>query len=342
MTKAVATRGETLPATGDAMIAAMRAGMTNMQEAAANDSGGLLFMGFTKGDYTYGPDDTELEEGSEWAINPNSFVHGYQCWGNGKLLGEHVASMGEKPLVKTALEKVVYEDKKLKVDVTAKWEPFRGFQLVCTNGEDEGVTCYLSGASRGFSDGVRDLIGEIMEHMKEDPSSPVPIVELTEDGYEHKSWGWVATPFFKVLEWADLDAIAVEMPEGDEDEPAESDGAREPDEILDPEDAGTDEDEETEEEEEARLAEEEAEDLAKAEAAQAAAKAKPARRGRAKPAADAKPKRGRAAPKEDENEVEKPKRGGARKSSRKKAGAKASASEGPVRRRVRRRGPSSE
>jgi hypothetical protein len=35
------------------------------------------------GHWVFGADQTEVEDGSLWAVNPFSFVHGYIAWGDG-------------------------------------------------------------------------------------------------------------------------------------------------------------------------------------------------------------------------------------------------------------------
>jgi len=39
------------------------------------------------GHWVFGADQTEIEEGSLWAANPFSFVHGYIAWGTGEVPG---------------------------------------------------------------------------------------------------------------------------------------------------------------------------------------------------------------------------------------------------------------
>jgi hypothetical protein len=51
--------------------------------------GGTVILKMDKtGHWVFGADQTEVEEGSLWAANPFSFVHGYIAWGNGEVLAE--------------------------------------------------------------------------------------------------------------------------------------------------------------------------------------------------------------------------------------------------------------
>ena len=267
MSNAVQTTGNSLPANPEALLS----GLANMGRVADLDaSGGKgLFLKFAKGVYVYGPESIDVEEASLWAVNPNSFVHGYQAWGDGELLEEQVAGMNEPPVVKSALQTHTYIHPEAGTEVVAKWNPYRGFILVCVSGEDEGIQCFISGTSMGLKNAVDTLVSAIVEHVSEDPGTPVAIIELKEDSYKHKKWGKIHTPVFEVVEWADMEATEIPEPEdgpGPEPEPV---GPVEPNAT-------------------------EAEMRAEAEAAEAeakAAEAKPARSRRGRGAAKAEPEK---------------------------------------------------
>ncbi len=214
MKEEASTAGSQLPANPADLLS----GFENMERAATVDQTGEgQFMKFTKGDYSYGADSTEIEEESLWAVNPSSFVHGYQAWGNAVLLGEEVAGMQEAPIVKSNLPQLSYVHPDAKVEVSAKWMPLRGFQLVCTNGDDEGIQCFLSGTSLGLKKATEGLVKEIVAKLKSDPAHPVPIIELDCSSYTHKKWGEIFVPVFKIVEWVDMEATAVPEPEGEEE-----------------------------------------------------------------------------------------------------------------------------
>ena len=207
MSNAVQTTGSNLPANPGDLLS----GLANMGHVANQDASGGKgqFMKFAKGAYSYGPESIDVEDGSLWAVNPNSFVHGYQAWGDGELLEEQVAGMNEPPIVKSALQTHIYVHPETQTEVAAKWNPYRGFVLVCVSGEDEGVQCFLSGTSMGLKNAVDTLVSAIVEHVGEDPGTPVAIIELKEDSYKHKKWGKIHTPVFDVVEWADMEATEV-------------------------------------------------------------------------------------------------------------------------------------
>ena len=58
--------------------------------------GGTVILKMDKtGHWVFGADQTEVEDGSLWAANPFSFVHGYIAWGNGEVLAEKLVPVSE-------------------------------------------------------------------------------------------------------------------------------------------------------------------------------------------------------------------------------------------------------
>ncbi len=241
MSNEVAKRGEQLPGSPAELLS----GLKGMQVGMERDGSGRKgeFMKFVKGDYVYGIDQNGVDEESEWAVNPSSFVCGYQAWGNSRLLGEEVAGMNEPPVIKANLpiHSYLFTDPKTKEkeELDAEWAPLRGFQLVCVNGEDLGTQCFISGTSRGFRSAATELFNEVVAHMENvDISTPVPIIVLEGDSYKHKdpTIGTVQIPIFNVVDWADADATTVPEPDDDSDddgcEADENDEGETPGEIV--------------------------------------------------------------------------------------------------------------
>lgn len=199
--------------------AEMLSGLQNVaviSQEAAGPGEGTQFMKFNgkEGYYSYGVEDTEVEEDSLWAINPQSFVHGYQAWVDGELAGEEVVGMNQKPIQKADLPEV---------DTSGNnrgWQNLLGFQLVCVNGEDEGVTCLFKTTSVGGLKGVNTLIQSILKQAGENAEASVPVVELGSSSYKHKnkSYGTIHSPVFTIKQWESLDAVALsESDEGGDD-----------------------------------------------------------------------------------------------------------------------------
>jgi hypothetical protein len=166
------------------------------------------------GHWVFGADQTEIEEGSQWAINPFSLIHGYIAWGDGEVLGEKMASVSD---LLPELDAAPPGAKK-------GWETQVGMSLKCISGEDTGMEARFTTTSVGGKRAVQDLAVAIAEQVGKDQTTPVPIVTLGKEHYQHKSYGKIFTPVFAVQQWVSLTAepapAAVVAPEADAPAPA--------------------------------------------------------------------------------------------------------------------------
>jgi len=120
------------------------------------------------GHWVFGADQTEVQDGSLWAINPFSFVHGFIAWGDGEVLGEKMVP------VSTPLP----EMEPAHANAKRGWEPQVGMSLKCLDGEDEGLECRFSTTSVGGKRVVSVLAVSIATQVDTDQSEPVAVVKL--------------------------------------------------------------------------------------------------------------------------------------------------------------------
>ena len=178
---------------------------------------GIVILKMDKtGHWVFGADQTEIEDGSTWAVNPFSFVHGYIAWGDGEVLAEKMVSVSE-PLPN--------------IDVAppgAKkgWETQVGMSLKCLTGDDQGMEARYTTTSVGGKRSVQTLALAIAAQVEKDQSKPVPVVRLKKDHYTHKSYGKIFTPVFEVVEWASMDGKTEEVDATEEANPAAEDAPR--------------------------------------------------------------------------------------------------------------------
>ena len=164
------------------------------------------------GHWIFGADQTEVESGSKWAVNPYSFIHGYIAWGDGTVLGEKMVSMTQPlPEVDAAPP-----------GASKGWEQQIGVSLKCIDGEDAGMEARFTTTSVGGKRAVQELALAVASQVDKDQTKPVPIVTLGKDHYQHKSYGRIYTPVFDVVEWVSMDgkAAAAQEPEAPAAEPA--------------------------------------------------------------------------------------------------------------------------
>jgi len=187
---------------------------TNLPSVA---SAGTVIIKMDKtGHWVFGSDQTEIQDGSEWAINPFSFVHGYIAWGASEVLGEKMVPINQ-PLPE--LEPAPANAKK-------GWEVQVGLEMKCINGDDKGLTARWATTATGGKRAIQALGVEIAEQIEKDSSKPVAIVSLETEHYTHKSYGKVYTPKIRVVRFESMevesatDAPELEAPEVEEVEAA--------------------------------------------------------------------------------------------------------------------------
>ena len=196
MSNIVTFAGAKLPA-----VASLSTSLRKL-EADVGPAGVVILKMDKTGHWCFGADQTEIEEGSQWAVNPFSFVHGIIAWGDGEVLGEKMASVSDPlPELDTAPP-----------GAKKGWETQVGMSLKCLNGEDAGMEARFTTTSVGGKRAVQSLAVAIAGQVDTDQAKPVPVVELDTEHYQHKSYGRIYTPIFKVLEWVSIN--------GDEPAPA--------------------------------------------------------------------------------------------------------------------------
>ena len=175
-------------------------------DASVGGSDGVAILKMDKtGHWVFGADQTEVEDGSTWAVNPFSFVHGYIAWGDGEVLAEKMVPVSDPlPEVDPAPPQA-----------KRGWELQVGMGLKCMSGEDEGLEVRYSVTSVGGKRAVQKLALDIAAQVEVDQTKPVPVVKLKKDHYTHKSYGRIFTPVFEIVGWMGLDGKQDDVPPAD-------------------------------------------------------------------------------------------------------------------------------
>jgi hypothetical protein len=183
-----------------ANLPALTSALRNLQPVGG-DVGVAIIKMDKGGHWVFGADQTEVEEGSTWAVNPLSFVHGFIAWGDGDVLGEKMVSIAN-PLPE--LDEAPPGAKK-------GWESQVGMSLKCVSGEDKGMEARYTVTSVGGKRAVQTLAVALADQVEKDQTKPVAIVRLKKDSYQHKSYGKIYTPVFEIVEWMSMDGEAPEV-----------------------------------------------------------------------------------------------------------------------------------
>jgi hypothetical protein len=183
-----------------ANLPALTSALRNLQPVGG-DVGVAIIKMDKGGHWVFGAEQTEIEEGSTWAVNPLSFVHGFIAWGDGEVLAEKMVSIAN-PL--PDLDEAPTGAKK-------GWESQVGMSLKCVSGEDKGLEARYTVTSVGGKRAVQTLAVALADQVEKDQSKPVAIVRLKKDSYQHKSYGKIYTPVFEIVEWMSMDGEAPEV-----------------------------------------------------------------------------------------------------------------------------------
>jgi len=155
------------------------------------------------GHWVFGADQTEVGDGSSWAINPFSFIHGFIAWGDGEVLGEKMVPVSS-PLPEMDVAPP---------NAKRGWETQVGMSLKCMDGEDKDMEARFSTTSVGGKRAVQALALAIAQQVDADPSKPVPVIALKREHYQHKSYGRIYTPVFEILKWIGMDGAEAAVEE---------------------------------------------------------------------------------------------------------------------------------
>ena len=190
MTSLVAFSGAGLPA-----VSSLTSALRSIAPASGSGMTAILKMDKT-GHWVFGSDQEEVEDGSRWAVNPFSFVHGFIAWGEGEVLGEKMGPITQPlPDVGPAPS-----------NAKKGWESQVGFSLKCISGDDAGMDVRYTVTSVGGKRAVQELAVALAAQVEKDQTRPVPVVTLGKDHYQHKQFGRIYTPVFNVKEWVGMDA----------------------------------------------------------------------------------------------------------------------------------------
>jgi len=201
----IVKRTEQLPADfGDSLMRGIE-----QTRSTIGTAGGKPFLRLSRtGDYIYGPQNVDVQDGSHWAVNLASLEHGWVCWGDGELLGQIMVDVRlPQPQRPPAVEGYGFE-------------PQFGMSLACISGDDKGVEVIYKNNSLGYKKAFDQILADIRARYLLDQQFYWPVIELKTSSYPHKKYGQIFEPIFKVVGWADANGNlqtnkprAVETPE---------------------------------------------------------------------------------------------------------------------------------
>jgi hypothetical protein len=188
-------------------LAALGGLKANLQNVATSivTPGGDFLLRLVQGAWVYGAENVEVEDGSEWAVNPLSLQHGYVAWSDYKkkkneILAEVMVPAGQ-PLPHINELREVKDDE----GNVCEYKHQIGFQLQCLTGADAGEQVLYKPTSIGGLNACKDLLNAIIEQLDKDIENPVAVLTLEVDSYIHKVYGKTMVPVLTIVDWVPLD-----------------------------------------------------------------------------------------------------------------------------------------
>ena len=181
-------------------IADLLGGMANIQNSI-QEAGGVAtafpFIGINNsGVWAFGQDRTEVEAGSQWAIDIRSWKHGYIAWPDQKTkerkpLGERMVPASQPLPALASLP-----------DVGQPYTLQFSFELLCMSGEDSGIVALYKNGSYGAKVIVQDLVEKVRAQAKIDQTKLCPLVVLDIRSYFHAEWKKdIYNPVLQIQKW---------------------------------------------------------------------------------------------------------------------------------------------
>jgi hypothetical protein len=197
----------------------------NVAMVAPSVGGDKQFLKMDKGngDWVYGQEETLVEDGSKWAINPQSFEYGYIAWDmNQQVEGEVMV-----PITRPLPAQGSLRTKSPDGNTTGQngWQYQQSMDLQCIGGEDDGTVCQYKQSSVGSQKAFKGLIDAISGQIAKGSDAIVPVIVMKSDSYKHKKWGRINNPIFEIVEWRTMDGS---VPEAEAKEPERAPRRRAP------------------------------------------------------------------------------------------------------------------
>ena len=172
--------------------------MQEGQSSAGAAFGDLLrFAARDGGSWVFGNESDNPIDGSQWAVNPQSFLHGYVCWKDKKPVGEMMVPVGGKAVNRNDLEDYGPDEK----GKPTQWQEQYSLKVKCIGGEDEGVELEYKASTFGGIAAIKEVMLAVGQRINAGKTDVVPVVQLVNDSYIHKEYGKTYTPKLQIDSW---------------------------------------------------------------------------------------------------------------------------------------------
>lgn len=188
---------------------------------------------FSKGEYTFGQNDTEVDEGTKLVANMDELMVGWVKWEDGKPV-EHLMGRvidGFKPERRSALGDNDQDEWETD-DNSRPRDPWQLTNYLLLKDPDGDQLYTFATSSRGGLNAIGELCKTFGRQMRQRPTQ-FPVIELNVDSYRHsnKAYGKIFVPKFDVAGWAEKAEFAEALEAADQEAAAEDKARKERDDM---------------------------------------------------------------------------------------------------------------
>lgn len=177
------------------------------------------YLSFKNGEYLFGQEGEELPLGTKLFANMPGLLVGWRRWFNAQITDDRTHLLTECRTIESRNElgdtdQALWEKPKPTAQNPnpAPQDPWQFTNILELSSGEE--TYIFSSSSKGGIGAIGRLCKEYGKERRQRPGM-LPIIELSRDFYNHKTYGKTYFPEFKIVGWTDEDRPSLE---GEEDE----------------------------------------------------------------------------------------------------------------------------
>jgi hypothetical protein len=208
-------------------IRSLRASMQAFRNSTPRSSGGAVgYMKFSKGDWSFGKDETPLDLEGLYLLHPSSLMHGWICWRNGSLFHEVLLPFTQQLPLESSLKEA--PEPAPDSDDQPGYQHQMAFQVVAIEGKQAGQQFTFKTGTVGGRGAVDRVVEVLMARMDDvealgGAGGIYPVLEFGVDSYKHKTRGKIFVPVITVVGWSTNEpGDEIEWIAGDIDEEEEA------------------------------------------------------------------------------------------------------------------------
>jgi hypothetical protein len=184
---------------------------------AVNDEAGAsfgMFLKFIKGEWTLGEDDREVPADARFIANLEEYYRGWVRWWDGKPTEHLIGRVVDRHRVPPREQLGDQDESKWETEPNgARRDPWaKTVYLALRELSSDEIICFTSS-----SDGGRKAVLKLADRydrFRHRFKAKMPVVCLESESYQHKTYGKILKPKFRVVDWAFWDDETAANPDG--------------------------------------------------------------------------------------------------------------------------------